>query len=72
MKDFTRPIGEKFDHHGVKLEVVKYNEHDLCKGCYFDIVVGKCLPKRDINVTGRCADPYRTDHQNVIFKEVKR
>ena len=71
-KDFTRPIGEKFDHHGVKLEVVKDNKHDLCKGCYFDTVVDKCLPERDIKVTGRCADPYRTDHENVIFKEVER
>lgn len=72
MKDFTRPIGEKFVHHGVKLEVVKGNEHDLCRGCYFDIVVGKCLQKRDIIITGRCADPCRTDHENVIFKEVRQ
>lgn len=72
MNEFTRPIGEKFEHHGVTLEVVKDNDRHFCKGCYFDTYIDKCLPQRDLNITGRCADPYRTDHENIIFKEVKQ
>ena len=72
MKDFTRPIGEKFEHNGVTLEVVKDNDRNLCKGCYFDRYIDHCYNERNINITGRCADPYRTDHKNVIFKEVKQ
>lgn len=76
MKDFTRPIGEKFDHNGVTLEVSKWEaakckSNNSCVGCYFDTYIGKCLPQRDLNITGCCAGYYRTDGKNVIFKEIK-
>ena len=53
-------VGERVT---ITLEAV---ESDKCESCYFSA-------KNGCNVRGKfeCMDKYRSDHKNVIFKEVK-
>lgn len=51
----------------ITLEVVEVNS-DNCDGCYFselELHITDCARKM------KCADCYRTDCKNVIFKEIK-
>ena len=70
MEDFiTRPIGEKFDYDGVKLEVKKKKEI-TCKGCYF-IDSKVCLIGDTQDIAGYCFSSVREDKKDVIFKKVE-
>lgn len=60
----TRPIGEIFEWHGVKLQVV---EKISCDGCYFR-TCDDCLNFR--KNTGYCGECVRDDQKNVIFKRI--
>ena len=57
-------IGERAT---ITLEVVKTNGYS-CKGCFFDDYVNSCEEWRKYYP---CSDKERSDHKNVIFKEVK-
>ena len=54
-------VGERFS---VTLEIVEQNS---CDGCFFDRN-GGCVA---ISLGMECVPKYRSDHKNVIFKEVK-
>ena len=70
MEDFiTRPIGEKFDYEGTKLEVEEEKEI-TCKGCYF-IDSKVCLTGEAQDIAGYCFSSVRDDKKDVIFKEVE-
>lgn len=60
-----RKVGEVFEVNGRKLKVVKVNVS--CDGCYF--INRDCLVARI--VTGNCLSVWRSDKEDVIFKEVK-
>lgn len=60
----TRPIGEIFEWHGVKLQVV---EKISCKSCYF-YTYKNCLNFRQN--TGYCGRAMRNDDRYVIFKRI--
>ena len=60
----TRPIGEIFEYHKIKLQVVGSNE---CRNCYFyDISRCNSISKK----TGYCGSSVRDDRINVIFKRI--
>lgn len=65
-ENYTRPIGEIFECHGVKLQVI---ENDHCLGCYF-ICGLSCMNNR--SVTGYCSYEVRNDNKNVIFKPIDK
>ena len=70
MEDFiTRPIGEKFDYEGVRLEVVEEKEI-TCKGCYF-IGSRACLTGEVQDIAGYCFSSVREDGNDVTFKKVE-
>ena len=60
MKEFK--IGERIT---ITLEVV---EHNTCEGCFFKGIADYCgaSPLRLM-----CVSRHRSDHKNIIFKEVK-
>lgn len=63
-KNDTRPIGEIFEYHRIKFQVV---ENETCKGCYFH--------QRNICIniskkTGDCGSSVRNDRKSVIFKRI--
>lgn len=60
----TRPIGEIFEWHGVKLQVV---ENKTCEGCFF-YDDAACLNYR--NDTGYCGEYVREDKISIIFKRI--
>lgn len=58
----TRPIGEIFEYHKIKLQVV---ENKTCEGCYFychNICTN--ISKK----TGYCGESVREDRKGVIFE----
>lgn len=63
-----RPIGERFDDNGVKLEVVECDINAPFFGCLDCHYCGNCW---DWKIAGECEAAKRDDAQNVIFKEVK-
>lgn len=48
----------------ITLEVV---EGEFCKGCFFDSAEEGCLRPFD----AYCSNIVRTDHKNIIYKEIK-
>ena len=60
----TIPVGEIFEHRGIKLQVVE-NVH--CAGCYFCGEVDCFNYRKD---TGYCGESVRNDGKNVIFKRI--
>ena len=65
----TRPIGEKFDCNGVRLEVIEEGDF-ACEGCYFHYTQFCC--DEDITDTlGPCTSSCRDDEKDVIFKKVE-
>ena len=62
-----KKIGDIFEYLGRKLEVVK-SARDLCFGCYF-FDDKHC--QRIEREGGECSKSKRTDHNSVIFMEVK-
>lgn len=55
-------VGERIT---ITLEVV---EHNTCKGCFFN---GECGYCGATSLGLECIPKYRSDHKDVIFKEVK-
>lgn len=60
----TRSIGEIFEYHKIKLQVV---ENYTCKGCHF-WRNGICINYS--KKTGNCSRYIREDNKSVIFKQV--
>lgn len=60
----TRPIGEIFEHRGIKLQVIKSN---YCFDCYF-CGITNCYYYMD--KIGYCGESLREDNKNVIFKRI--
>lgn len=60
-----RPVGEKFEFNGVKLEVVESN---CCTDCHFDRHDISCAFDKIVEVTGDCSSEREV---NVIFKKVE-
>lgn len=50
----------------ITLEVVEQKD-DSCKGCFFDDTYRGCF---DCEIFD-CMAAFRTDHKNIIYKEVK-
>lgn len=62
-------IGEKFQCGLTTLECVK-QINKYCEGCVFYDGFGRCV-KFMTCVVGECKKHARSDHNNVIFKQVK-
>lgn len=62
-------VGERFlipdGDDGYLIEVQERDRHSLCDGCFFNDF--NCINIR----YGYCDSERRSDHKNVIFKEVK-
>ena len=66
-----RPIGEKFKYKDITLEVIENNSM-YCPGCYFHNNLIPCYFHRIKNIIGFCKSCNRTDHKEIIFKEVEK
>ena len=58
-------VGERVT---ITLEAVEAVKGKGCDGCFFDGRYGGCVA---ISLGIECTPKYRSDHKNVIFKEVK-
>ncbi len=67
-KEFA--IGERFQCGMVTLECVEDLSTITCYGCYFDKCLNGCA-STDINLPLICDALDRSDHKNVIFKQVR-
>ena len=63
------PIGKVINlPDGRKVEVVE-NKEELCLGCIWDEV--DCFGVLYRGIRGLCSKRNRTDHKNIIYKEIK-
>lgn len=64
-----RQLGERFTYPGgVTLEVAEVEDEKMtCKGCYLFEKNLCCMEDPDL----QCTDDMRSDHTNVIYKEIK-
>ena len=64
-----RQLGERFTYRGgVTLEVAEVEDEEMaCKGCYLFEKKLCCMEDPDL----QCTDDMRSDHTNVIYKEIK-
>ena len=58
-------VGERVT---ITLEAVEAIKSKGCEGCFFNGRNGCCVA---ISLGMECVPKYRSDHKNVIFKEVK-
>lgn len=58
-------IGNIFNHKDVTLKVETVKK-ETCIGCYFYTIDMRCPD----NNAGHCSAKFRTDHKNVIFKQI--
>jgi len=73
----TRPLGEKFDYDGQKLEVLARmhtRESSGCGNCFFSKNCGGCgiaEMKKHNKITGYCGASSRADKQYILFAKVQ-
>lgn len=60
-------IDDTFNYKGITLKIERVNE-DSCENCYFHNKDDIVHPNLD---TESCSTVFRTDHKNIIFKEIK-
>lgn len=58
-------VGERVT---ITIEAVEAVKGKGCDGCFFDGRDGSCVA---ISLGIECTPKYRSDHKNVIFKEIK-
>lgn len=63
-------IGDTFNYKGITLKVERA-DGDSCENCYFHNKNNIVHPNLDTELFLSCSAVFRTDHKNIIFKEIK-
>lgn len=72
----TRPVGDIFVYGvpdspmDVWVKVLKVRKVNFCKGCMFLGKNPSCCKNVDYDLIGYCSAGFRTDHNDVIFKQI--
>lgn len=60
-------IGTRITLEDGRIAEVVEDAGEVCDNCIFN-VFDSCLPQ---GIGGYCTEEYRTDHKNIIYKEIK-